>query len=87
MTTTRTAEQGWTMSLRRQKARTVNGKPDGGYTDTFEIICRACGDDPRWDYHDVTPRLQRIRGPYPMDTGVTQYVAHLEWHEALDRSR
>jgi hypothetical protein len=47
MTTTRTAEQGWTMSLRRQKARTVNGKPDGGYTDTFEIICRACGDDPR----------------------------------------
>jgi hypothetical protein len=30
-------------SLRRQPAHLVDGKPDGGYTDSFEIICRDCG--------------------------------------------
>jgi hypothetical protein len=71
------------MTLRRQKARAVEGDLDGGYTDAFEIICSDCGDDPRRDYQDVPPRLQRIRGPYPIDTGVTQYEAHIAWHEAL----
>jgi hypothetical protein len=61
----------------------VDGKPDGGYTDAFEIICSACGDDPKWDYHDVPAPLRRIRGPYHIDTGVTQYEAHIAWHEAL----
>ena len=78
--------QVWTMTLRRQKARAVDGKP-GGYTDAFEVICSDCGDDPRRDYQDVPPRLQRLRGPYLLDTGVTQYEAHVAWHEAHAQAR
>ncbi len=72
-----------TIVLRRQrKVRVVEGKPEGVYTNTFEIICRACGDDPFWDYHDVSPRLQRIRGRYWLELGVREYEAHIAWHEA-----
>jgi hypothetical protein len=28
------------------------------------------------DYREVLPRLQRIRGPYPMAAGVTAHVKH-----------
>jgi hypothetical protein len=35
-----------------------------------EIICCDCGDDPGLDYRDVPPRLQLIRGPYPIKDGV-----------------
>jgi len=87
MTTSTAPTRASTMTLRRQKAHTVGGNLDGGYTDTFEIICCDCGDDPRRDYQDVTPRLQRLRGPYVLDTGVTQYEAHVEWHEARARAR
>jgi hypothetical protein len=75
------------MTLRRQKAHTVGGNLDGGYTNAFEIICCDCGDDPRRDYQDVPARLQRLRGPYSLDTGVTQYEAHVTWHEDLARTR
>jgi len=68
-------------------AHTVDGNPDGAYTDTFEIICIDCGDDPRQEYQDVPPRLQRLRGPYLLDAGVPQYEAHIAWHEALARTR
>jgi hypothetical protein len=43
----------------------------------------SSGDDPGWDYHDVPHRLQRIRGPYQIETGVEEYQAHLVWHEEL----
>ena len=29
----------WTVVLRRQPARMVEGRPEGGYTNMFEIIC------------------------------------------------
>jgi hypothetical protein len=74
------------MTLRRQEARTVDGKPDGGYSDAFEVICCECGDDPRQNYQDVPPWLHRLRGPYLIDTGVKQYGAHIAWHEALARA-
>jgi hypothetical protein len=70
-------------SLRRQPAHIVDGKPESGYTDWFEIICRDCGDDPRWEYPDVPPRLQRLRGPYWLTAGTAKYVAHIQWHEKL----
>jgi hypothetical protein len=88
MTVGTAPEHDWKATLRRQKARPVDGQAEGGgYTDAFEIICRDCGDDPGWDYQDIPPRLQRIRGPYRIKTGVTEYQAHLALHEELARAR
>ena len=70
-------------SLRRQPAHIADGKPGGGYTDSFEIICRDCGDDPGWGYQDAPPRLQRLRGPYLLTAGTANYAAHIGWHEKL----
>jgi hypothetical protein len=79
----RTCDQpalGWTVVLRRQPARIVDGRVDGGYTSAFEIICCDCGDHPDLDYRDVSPELQRIRGPYPIVAGVAAYEEHLHRH-------
>jgi hypothetical protein len=73
---------GWTAVLRRRPARVVDGRPEGGYTDEFEIICCNCGDDPGLDYHDVSPELQQIRGHYPIRAGFAAYVKHLALHPA-----
>jgi hypothetical protein len=72
---------GWTTVLRRRPARIVDGKAEGGYTEEFEIICCDCGDDPGLDYRDVPPRLQLIRGPYPIKEGVAAYNQHLTRHQ------
>jgi hypothetical protein len=66
--------------LRRQPARVIVGGPEGGYTSMFEIICCDCGDDPSLDYREVSPRLQRIRGPYPVAAGIAAYQQHLRRH-------
>lgn len=70
--------QDWTVVLRRQATRIVAGQAEGGYTDAFEIICCDCGDHPDLDYAEVSPELQRIRGPYPIALGVTAYYQHLD---------
>ena len=57
---------GWTVVLRRRPARIVAGRPEGGYTDAYELICCDCGDDPELDYRDVPRRLQRVCGPPPL---------------------
>jgi hypothetical protein len=67
---------GWTLVLRRQPVRLVEGRPDSGYTDVYELICCGCGDDPDLDYRDVSPRLQRIRGPYQFSAGIAAYGQH-----------
>jgi hypothetical protein len=74
--------QDWTLVLRRQPARAVRGRPAGGYTDAYELICCDCGDDPDLDYQQVCPELQRIRGPYPIAAGVEAYERHAGRHEA-----
>jgi hypothetical protein len=71
---------GWTVVLRRQPVRMVQGRPEGGYTNLFEIICRDCGDHPGQEYSEVAPGLQRIRGPYPIADGVAAYEKHLGRH-------
>jgi hypothetical protein len=68
---------GRTASLRRQPARITDGRMEGGYTGVFEVICPGCGDHPYLDYSEVSPRLQRIRGPYPMGEGLAVYAEHL----------
>jgi hypothetical protein len=67
---------GWTLVLRRQPARLVEGRPEGGYTDEYELICCGCGDDPDLDYRDVSLDLQRIRGPYGFSAGIEAYGQH-----------
>jgi hypothetical protein len=71
---------GWTVVLRRRPARIVEDRPEGGYTDTYEIVCCDCGDDPGLDYREVSPGLQRVRGPYPIAAGVAAYETHLSLH-------
>ena len=75
---------GWTVVLRRQPARIVNGQAEGPYTDAFEIICCQCGDDPRLPYPEVPPKLQLIRGPYPIVVGIVAYEEHLMLHDQTD---
>jgi len=82
---TQTADQGqdghsWTVVLRRRPAGIVAGRTENGYAGEFELICCHCGDDPDLDYRQVPPELQRIRGPYSMETGITEYLKHTEWH-------
>ena len=72
---------GWTTVLRRQPARIVEGQPEGGYTDVFEIICCDCGDNPDLDYREVPTALQRIRGPYTIAPGIAAYETHTKWHQ------
>ena len=71
---------GGTVVLRRQPTRIVDGPPQGGYTDAFEIICCECGDNPDWDYRQVSPELQQIRGPYPMASGIAAFEEHVAQH-------
>src|ERR1700733_4654409 len=68
---------GRTAFVRRRPVRIVDGRMEGGYTDAFELICPNCGDHPYRDYPEVSPRLQRIRGPYPLEAGLAAYAEHL----------
>jgi hypothetical protein len=70
----------WTAVLRRRPVRLVEGRAAGGYAEDFEIVCRECGDDPGLEYREVSPELQRLRGPYPMTAGVTAYLRHIRRH-------
>ena len=62
--------------LRRQPVRIVNGQPEGGYTDAYELICCECGDHPDLDYRDISPEHQQIRGPYTFADGIAAYAEH-----------
>jgi hypothetical protein len=68
---------GWTVVLRRQPVRMVEGRPEGGYTDAFEIICCDCGDHPDLDYSEVSPELRQVRGPYLVADGIAAYRDHV----------
>jgi hypothetical protein len=63
--------------LRRQPVRLVAGRIEGGYPGAFEVICCGCGDNPGLGYAASSPRLQRLRGPYPLPGGFTADTAHL----------
>jgi hypothetical protein len=80
MTTPDQPKPGWTLVLRRQPARILAGRAEGGYTDAFEIICPECGDRPDLDYREVSPELRQVRGPYPLAAGVTAYERHRARH-------
>jgi hypothetical protein len=73
-----------TASIRRQLVRIVEGCVEGGYGDAFEVVCCHCGDHPYWGYSEISPSLQRIRGPYA--TGAAAVVAY-DQHLGLTTSR
>jgi hypothetical protein len=68
------AGHGRTAVLRSQPVLVVDGRVEGG---AFELICCECGDNPYLDYSQVSPRLQQIRGPYPIAEGLAAYEQHL----------
>src|ERR1035438_8672256 len=68
--------RGRAASLRRQPGRVVDGRMEGAPTSAFELICPGCGDHRYLDYSEVSPRLQRIRGPYTLEAGLTAYEMH-----------
>jgi hypothetical protein len=59
----------------------VDGQPQDGYTDLYELICCYCGDDPDLDYQHAPPELQQIRGPYAIAVGITAYGRHARHHQ------
>jgi hypothetical protein len=63
--------------LRRQPVRIVGGRVQGGWTSAFELICCDCGDNPYLGYSEISPRLQRLRGPYTVREGFAAYEEHL----------
>jgi hypothetical protein len=73
---------GWTVVLRRQPPRVVEGWGQGADTYAFELICCECGDDPGLDYREVSPELRRVRGPYPIADGIAAYEKHRGLHPA-----
>jgi hypothetical protein len=78
---------GWTVVLRRRPVRIAQGRPEGGYTKEFEIVCCYCEDDPDLDYREVSPELQQIRGPYPIAAGIAAYVKHARRHPRPQRTQ
>jgi anti-anti-sigma factor len=70
-------EYNWTVSLRRTPVRPDNSDPG---SDTFEIICRICGDDPTLNHQEVSAELQQIRGPYTLSSGITAFTTHNKFH-------
>ena len=64
--------------LRAQPAGMIDGRPAGGYTGRYEVICRACGDDRCLAYDEVPPGLQKLRGPSEsLASGLAALHAHL----------
>ena len=56
---------GRTAYLRRQPARIVDGRMEGGYTGAFELICGQCGDHPYLDYSQIPRGCSRSAGRTP----------------------
>jgi hypothetical protein len=68
---------GRTAFVRRQPDRIVDGRFEGGYTGLYEVICPGCGDHPYLDFAEIPPRLQRLRGPRPLEAALAAYDKHL----------
>jgi hypothetical protein len=77
-------EPDWIIVLRRNSASPGNNNPKDPGAETFEIICRECGDDPALDYREVSAELQQIRGPYTFSAGSAAFGKHVESHPGTE---
>jgi hypothetical protein len=68
------------LGLRRQPARVVEGRPEGGCPHAFELICCELGDHPDLGNCEVSPGFQRIRGLCPITAGVAAHKKHVGLH-------
>jgi len=75
---------GWTVILRCRPTRMAEGRPEGGYTDLFEITCCDCGDHPDLDYAEVSPELHRVRGLYPIAADIATYEKRVRLHQETE---
>ena len=66
-----------TAFLRNHPARIADGRPGGGSTGVYELICPNCGDHPYLDYSEILSRLQRLRGPRTLEATLAAYHQHL----------
>ncbi len=74
MPTIRSGEPGHdngTGSTRMRQGKLIDGPPGGpprvwdqSTIGPWEIICPGCGDDPSWDWSEVSPELRKVRGVY-----------------------
>jgi hypothetical protein len=71
-------EPNWIFGLRRKPTRPGDSHIGNPAVDTFEIICRECGDDPALGYQEVSAELQQIRGPYTFSAGSAAFDKHVE---------
>ena len=55
----------------------MQARVGGGSASAFELISCECGDHPDLDYSEISPQLQSLRGPYPLETGLAAYERHL----------
>ena len=81
MVTSRVLRSDKAPALRRQPNEIICGRPRGGYKQSFEVICRGCGDHFDVDYREAPARLQKLRGPYQLAAGLAAYEAHYAWHQ------
>jgi hypothetical protein len=63
--------------VRRQPVRIVDGRVEGGYTSTFELIRSQLRRPSVLDYSEVRPRLQWLGGPCTLEAGLAEYDKHL----------
>ncbi len=68
---------GCTAVLRSQPAMIVGSQIAGGHTGASGLICCECGDNPHLDYSQVSPRLQKPRGPCAIAGRRAAYERHL----------
>ena len=71
------APSGSGLSSGSSRARIVDGRVEGGYTSTFELIRPQLRRPPVLDYFEVRLRLQCLRGPCTLEAGLAEYDKHL----------
>ena len=80
MRTRERRETAWILVLRTHSLAIVAGRPHAGPVELFELICSACGDDSALTFGEVSLRLQRLRGPFPLESAMAEYERHVEVH-------
>jgi hypothetical protein len=60
-------------------ARIVDGRPEGGYTDNFELICCRCGDDPDGVTARSQPSFRQSAGPTCVRRAL-RHIKHVRRH-------
>lgn len=83
MTASEPPDGEWTICLRKRPVSVLDGRPDNGRPEMYELVCRDCGDDLRRCYSEVSAELQQVRGPFLLEAGIEAFVKHCERYETM----